>query len=313
MNTNTIPTSLRDALRPMSAFASLTAAALCLTALPSHAAMIVDLQASTAWVTIQQNSARTGTNTTGDYGSGSPIDRRNVIPFDTSTPMFTPAQLPVQSGTFYGGKNNTYFDNTNNPGYDNRLVDGGSTLLPGGDRYIFGTSMSPGAGKRQYAALVSLWKKADFLNGGDANQVNITANNAFQMQIGAQAPLTARWLVQIGSTYYVSQESYTTSANFTASIITSTSATTTLWAPIDLTANGGDLTATPGTYAALTLNNIDGVGVYASLDAVNNGGARWTLEAFSVNATVIPEPSAMALLAVSLTALVVFRRRRRLA
>lgn len=313
MKTTISQTCLCTARRPRSAFAFLAIAGLAVllvTALPSHATLIVDLPSSTEWVTSTATSSRTASDTTGDYGSGSAIDRRNVVPFDTTTPMFTSAQTTVQSGKFYGGKNNTFFNNTTTfIGAENRLTENGSGVP---DSYYFGSSSTPGSGISQYAALVSLWKQEDFLNGGAANQVNITSDTAFSVMIGAQLAFTGRWLVQIGSTYYVSQESFTTNTTFVPEAITSSNATTTLWAPIDLTANSGDLTAAPGTYTSLTLNNINGVGLYASFPtAVNNGGGRWRVQGFSVDAAVIPEPSSLALLGGAFAFAIVLRRRRR--
>lgn len=294
--------------------ASLVASA-ALLAIPaaSHASLIVDLQASTGWVTTTQFSARTGTDTTGNYGSGSAIDRRNVVAFNTTTSMFTTGQLPVQSGTFYGGKNNTFYNvvPTNPPiATENRLVNGGG--LGGVDRYLFGSSGQPGAGKLQSAALVALWKKEDFLNGGNATQVNITTNNAFSVQIGSPVLMTARWLVQTGGTYYVSAENFTLNGNASllGTVVNSTGIITTTWAPIDLTLNSGDLTATPGTYASLALNDIQSVGVYASYSNSVNTPARWTLEAFSVDALVVPEPSTYAMLLGGIITLLLLRRRR---
>jgi len=276
----------------------------------SHASLIVDLRASTGWVTGAVTSNRTGTDTIGDFdGGGTNNDRRNVIAFNTTTPMFTSGQLPVQSGTFYGGKNNTFYGtNATLVGAQNQIFDGGG--LGGVDRYVLGSAANPGASFLQTAALVALWNNTDFLNSGATNQVNITSNTAFSVQLGAQAPLTARWLVQIGGIYYVSNENFTTNTTLVGQVINSTGITTTTWAPINLTANGGNLTATPGTYASLTLDNIQSVGVYASYSANSTQNVRWTLEGFSVDALVVPEPSTYAMLLGGIITLLLFRRRR---
>ncbi len=281
------------------------------SAVPAPAALIVDLQASTSWVGGTTNSGRTASDTTGDYdGGGTSNDRRNVIPFDTSTPMFTTNEFNVQSSIFYGGKNNTFFNSGASIGTDNRLVNGGG--LGGVDRYLLGSANNPGYGVTQFNALVALWKKENFLNGGDAAQVNIASNNAFRAQISAQIPLTGRWLVQIGGTYYVSEESFVTDTDLVGNVFNSTGVSTSQWASIDLAASGGDLTALPGSFGALSLNNIQSVGVYASFFGAPSSGTinpRWSLEAFSVDAVVIPEPSALALAAIGLGAMLLVRRR----
>lgn len=294
------------------AAAALTLMGFLALAAAAHAQIIpiVDLQtsASNDWVTATVNSARTASDTTGDYdGGGTSNDKRNVIPFNTTTQMFTSLQLPVQSSKFYGGKNNTFFNQTTTGiGVENSLRNGGG--LSGVDRYLFGTSAVPGAGNTQYAAVVAVWKKEDFLNGGATNQVNITTNNAFSVQLSGQVAFTGRWLLQIGSTYYVSQESFTTDTDLVGNVFNSTGITTTTWAPINLTLNSGDLTAAPGTYGALSLNDIQSVGVYASFSG-GSGGARWSLEKFSAAGTLIPEPSALAMAAIGLGALLLARRR----
>jgi hypothetical protein len=262
----------------------------------AEAALVVDLVPSTSWVTGDTASPRgTGTFTTGDYDNdngGTADDGRRMLAF-SSTTVITPAS-PPQSGIFYGGYAAYQLNNTGQFFGENRVRNNAAN-----DFYELGST-----GTSSVARIVLSWQKPNFLAGGDTAVVNLTSNTAITAKniFGTNTTGTGHWMVQIGSTYYVSQETFSVAADANR---TSVGLTTTLWAPIDITAALSNYAAPTLTFAPLSLTNIQGVGIYVQGSGANG---RIGVRGFSVDATVVPEPAAFAALAPA--ALVLGRRRR---
>ncbi len=221
------------------------------------------------------------------------------ITFDTSDPFFTSTEYATTptSGTFYGGVGLS--------------TDGGSndvTIAQGKDGtpdfVQFGRGFGLPSGTIDFTVAV-LWKKADFLNGGDSQSVDLTTDNALSLDWtdrSNNASLTGRWLVDIDGTTYVSNES------FSGGAVTSSAITSTTWASIDL---ADSMFNAPGSFGALSVSDIDGVGFYLSGNYSGGGLELAQLNSYSADAAVIPEPSSFALLAGALGMGLVMMRRRR--
>ncbi len=273
-------------MKPNSTFKKLSIAALLLsmTALGAHAVTIVDYSGY-------------------DYKSGvdllgSPpqdLDLNNAVV--TSTDYDT---LPTgnESATVYvGGSTNAkmFGDTVNNIG---------------------------GSGGNSEVRNAVLWQKADFMNDGDSLEVNLDGSSSFELTWGGRdnEPLVAaRWLILQDNTLYVSNETKILedtgqNEDNTAHTVSSGDFTSMQWAAVDLT---NDITADPGSFSSLNLNDIEGVGFYFTSDDGVTGNAagdttngfRWS--EFSATATVIPEPSAGALMLFAAGGLLFLLRPRR--
>lgn len=284
------------------------AAAVAMAGSMAEATVIVDLQRNSGWVAADtSNPMRASTKTTGDYdGQADVADYRAHLPFSTAT-AFNP-NAAWQSGKFYLGGVVYAYDPAAAPTWSVDNYVRNNTQDGTNDTFQIGTGNNSHVGR-----FAVLWRKADFLNGGDAagTSVDITSNTAFTFNgrpVNA-ANQTFRWLIQKGSTYYVSQES---NANPAFTGWTSSGLTTTLWAPIDLS-TAFDTTVHPTlTFGSLSggLTNLQGVGVYVTMSQTSalGGNNRIQFSGFKVDA-VVPEPATLGLVA-SAGLLVIGRRRR---
>ena len=126
-----------------------------------------------------------------------------------------------------------------------------------------------------------VWKKEDFAGGFDTADAQITR---FRLEAAAGGPSgshTFRWLVKVGSQYYVSSNTYTVSGTSYTTVDAAVSEVAG-WEAYNPTT---DLTYTPGTYSALTLTNITAVGYYVHsyrADTPPNQILRLNVRAFEV-------------------------------
>lgn len=158
--------------------------------------------------------------------------------------------------------------------------------------------------------------------------VSLSANNAFSVSLsdnsGSGWTGEFRWLIKngtgSGASYYLSSAvSGFNAANISSTLgtpTTITSGTTSgiswfSYAPVSPLGGTGPLTmsSTVGGSATPDLNAITAVGYYLALDTTGASARNVRIEGLTINA--VPEPTTWALLAGSLTTLVIFRRRRR--
>lgn len=233
---------------------------------------------------------------TGSSGGGSLGDDSNYS-LTTAWSTTPPASYTVTDLPFYGG----YYSDAGDPA---RWQTNISAEVRLGDNV--NTSSE--------AALV--WNKSDFQNGGDANSVTIDGTSSFSINAGYEGldtDPTLRWALVNDGTTYLSEELSTSFPDGSFSPFTSSNLTSLDWfvfTPSADASSAGTLGTIAGSGTAPNFVDIDGVGFYS--DATTDPGENRPLsvQGFTVNATVIPEPSAALLMLSACGAFLLTRRRR---
>ena len=158
-----------------------------------------------------------------------------------------------------------------------------------------------------------MWDQTIFLNGGSTNPVSFGAASSLSLDV--QGPLNSngggwgyRMVVRNGSDYFISNQAAGGDLS-----ITNLPAST--WAAFDPTANGGDIDALAvaiegfdvSAYTTRTFDDVTAVGFFANSTRTQFSNALEVIS-FSVDAEVIPEPSALFLSGIG--GLLMLRRRR---
>ena len=164
------------------------------------------------------------------------------------------------------------------------------------------------------AALV--WNKSDFQNGGDANSVTIDGTSSFSINAGYEGldtDPTLRWALVNDGTTYLSEELSTSFPQGSFSLLTSSNLTSLDWFVFTPSADAsaaGTLGTIAGSAGSPNFVDIDGVGFYSDATSDPNNNTPLSVQGFTVNATVIPEPSAALLMLSACGAFLLTRRRR---
>lgn len=169
-----------------------------------------------------------------------------------------------------------------------------------------------------------VFEKNDFLNGMDAGTVAFDASSelSFTGLVGGYRPIL-RWVVLDGSTWYISDASFTGTGSFlfwgAAVSSTLSDPNSQLWAsyvPIESDSAGPYLyNAAPASgYAAHSFSNVQAVGVYFDSYGVSVTDGTFTnvgLQNFSVTGVAVPEPSTLAFAAIGIAVIGVGLRRKK--
>jgi hypothetical protein len=162
----------------------------------------------------------------------------------------------------------------------------------------------------------NVWIKANFQNGGDSTPVTIDGTASFSINAGIGIADTGkaalRWALVNDGTSYVSEVLSTSFSQGSFSTYTSSNLTSLAWyefTPSADASTAGTLGTIAGTTATPDFTDIDGVGFYTASTVAGDSSAL-SVQGFTVNATVIPEPSATLLLLSACGALLLLRRRR---
>ena len=154
------------------------------------------------------------------------------------------------------------------------------------------------------STVLTLWTKtgSTFQNGFDTSNATLESMS-LTGRAGSSSGATVRFVIQLGSDYYISDNLGSLASTQTTFSIASPGSTT--WFSYSPTTD----TATIGASASLSdFSDLNAVGFFWQRSA---NGTSHNVAFSNFNATAVPEPTTWALLAGTLTTLMIFRRRRR--
>ena len=219
----------------------------------------------------------------GNVGGTVTNDSRRLTTFSDSTTFNPSASYTGTSSAFYGGIQVIRYDNSSSPATGQQRIENNSST----DRIQFRTDLSSGTGSGEAQGLV-VWKKSDFLS------LNSTTSTLSSLSITLDTTTNlseARWVVQNGSTYYISQTTFTASA-------TLSNPSSTNWAVYD---PASEIKFTGSSFSAVSLSDVSSVGVYFAGNSLTwtsatVGGLNFAISQFSASAvsSPVPEPASYA-------------------
>jgi hypothetical protein len=249
-----------------------------------------------------------------NLGGTATQDVWSSLTLDKTTPQITTGYT---GPLFYGGAQSIRYDSfgTSSAGeIVMRIQDNGGT----GD-YMRVRIREPYTATGLWEAVnITLFSKANFLNGGNAISVGLDSSSSlfldFTTALGATGTRgNFRFIVQNGSQLYVSNSVYANNGSGTATLSGSALLNET-WAFYNPTAS--DLRLNTASFSAQSFNDITAVGFAWTVNNfsgnINGGDAQFGVDRFTFAATTaIPEPSTYAALAgLAALGLVMWRRRR---
>jgi len=192
--------------------------------------------------------------------------------YSDTAPLLDDSDETGQNGRIYGGVSTTWSvpQEHTPPMYD--APDGGFTVQVN----------PPDKTGTQLLKAVYLWNKADFLVGSsDIVQFNAGSHVSYNFSwVTADGSQRFRMVVKQGGVVYISEWT-TASVGFGGANVTS-AFTSTNWAVLNTT------DYTWGTFAPVTFDDVEGVGLYSEVSRTNEQAAT-RLIAFEVEARVIPD------------------------
>ncbi len=223
------------------------------------------------------------------------------VAFTDSVPINPPLPYPngEPSGTFYGG-----IVSENSGGVtiwriaNNLSSNGGTDAISAAGSLLAGESLT----------MLYLWNKADFQNGYDVVDAEVTSMAGTFYHTGAGASTLSgeiRWLVKVDGSYYVSDglTTATTPQDYELNDMGSVD-----WYNINPAVSISTIGA---QWGSPDFTNVEGVGIWHQLNASGSVGAAQGL-VVSLDATAIPEPASFSLVfAGFLGVLIVMRLRRK--
>ncbi len=274
-------------------------AALSLTA---QAALVVDFGGVDY---LGNNSAVTPSYTysVGDFdGDGFADDQEALAAFNETTPIaFNAAYLgqPIYGGLRATATNDIDYFQTVSSLFMKHIIRGNST---GADFYRGQSANLPDAHGTFQVAVA--WMKGDFLNGGDSSPVifdstsslSVTDNASYRLEVG-------RFIVKDAGVYYVSEQTFNFAESSTETMTFASDDNDGNWAVWDQS-----LGFLPTSFSPQNFTDIQAAGLLMQQNGHDsNMNAVFNIAKFEVNATVVPEPASLGLLA--LGGLLLRRRR----
>lgn len=228
---------------------------------------------------------------TGDYDfDGSSDDRAYIIPFGSEASVTSSSNWTTPAGksgaTINYGISVANIDSSTDPDVNLNRITSGDVIQATNDA---GTS-------DMRMASAWYWEKASFVNGQDTAGNLSFANSASSMTVdinNSGPKRKSRLLAQSGGSWYLSED-FSTAATGTLNI----NASTANWYSFDPSANAlfWDVNNPGSTVTGSTLTDITALGVYAQHELFDGTSQNAAIQGFnSLQATVIPEPSSMAL------------------
>lgn len=247
------------------------------------------------------NSSKTVSESNGDYDfDGVSDDRLSSVAFGS---VFSPPNNGNWT-TVPGKSNGTIYHGVSIAVFDNQAINPGVPI----DRMASNNRIQVGnadAGTETYSlAAAFYWEAADFLSSGTGGLVDAADSLSFSVNSTGVKP-NVRFMVQAGGQWYLSQASNDGPLSINGGAAN--------WYGFDPSANAlfWDETDPGATIVGNSLGDITAAGIYAQTETGYTGNTS-LLQFDSLQVSVIPEPSAFALLSgcMSLAGVVLLRRKR---
>ena len=259
----------------------------------------------------------TGTDiVSANQGVTSAFEGENDTSLNTGT-----SSNPTVGADYYNsntGRNPVFFANSvNTQGTGTSFSIANDFTADSVDYDIITFNISADSNVSNRASALVMWTKAGdgsfgFLNGGDSNDVTLSSLSATgNVNSVANSSFETRFVIQLGSTYYISEDlGRFGTGNQGYTTLSIADVTAAAWSAYDPVTN---FTTTIGSTVTLSdFSDLNAVGLYYDRDVTGtNRFSNLYLAGFEAQGTVVPEPSSFALLLGAVTMALVATRRRR--
>ena len=262
---------------------------------------------SDSYVTADRNFQRTATQTS--------TDPSYVFTNAFSDGSALSPTVEYSGPTFYGGYD--FSSSTIDAGFSREQVRTDNATYDYDQIFLQSYNGAGWTGSNLGLHALFLFKQEDFNTGFETGVLSVdglsVSWNAFQAGTSADRSLEGYFVVGIGSSYYISQTTFSMLSNGSYSI-SGTDLSSEMWAAYD-PASSLDFDQSSAVYNSLDLDGVTSVGVYAEDDqwTVNTGAAAayaLGIDSLQVDGAIIPEPAHMSIMLgmLCLLGLVRFRR-----
>ncbi len=239
-------------------------------------------------VVADQDFTRTFQTATGDYDTNGILDQMATIVYSAAQPLCVPSASYLGQ-PFYGGYIRYYWNQTNVAQGFISKVNNSNQFLDAD--FINLRTMQASQGETEKFGCY-IWKKADFINNGNLVRVDLDPTNSFRFafQTVNFGGINIRYIVQLGTNMYISEEQDTTGSSTSWLEFKLDNETLSLyWAPYNPSASLYFDSAS-ASYDYYPLEDVQAVGVYFHRPRTGTNytpNLQWRITNFVVEATIV--------------------------